>query len=275
MTEDRLTPQELAWLQAWTLRVSSIAIRDDQEYLLHTRLSAVARRSAITPNQLVEQLKKGDRALEVACIDALTTNETSWFRDVKPFNVLASTVIPGRIETNRHSRDLSIWSAASSAGQELYSVAMLLDDKFPELARDWKIRLVGTDISQKMVTKAGGGRYTQLEVDRGLPAKHLVRYLERDGIDWVVKPHIKKLCQFTRHNLSRDIPPGQFDIVLCRYVLIYFDEPTRAEVVRRITTALKPGGVLILGASEIGGKHVAHLEHEIVDRVSLFRKPVS
>lgn len=275
MTEDRLTPEEIAWLQAWTLKVSSIAIRDDQEYLLHTRLSAVARHAGIAPSQLVQQLRKGDRALEIACIDALTTNETSWFRDVKPFNVLSSTIIPNRLEANRVSRELSIWSAASSAGQELYSIAMLLDDQFPELGRDWKVRLTGTDISQKMVAKAASGRYTQLEVDRGLPAKHLVRYLERDGIDWVVKPNVKKLCQFTRHNLSQDVPPGQFDVVLCRYVLIYFDEPTRAEVVRRITTALKPGGVLLLGASEIGGRHVAHLEHEVVDRVSFFRKPVS
>ncbi len=184
-----------------------------------------------------------------AVVEALTTNETSWFRDGDPFSTLRSTVLPD-LATRRPARGLRIWSAACSSGQEPYSIAIALAET-PAVA-GWRIEVLGTDLSEEMVARARAGRYTQLEVNRGLPATSLVRHFERDGTHWRIAPALTAHVSFRTLNLVRPFPPlGRFDVVFLRNVLIYFDVATKRDILRRVRQVMAPDGYLFLGAAEM------------------------
>ena len=247
-----LAPKDVSYVRELVFDRSAIVLGEDKQYLVESRITMLARDLGLgSAEEVIARLKRdGDRTLEERVIEAMTTNETSWFRDVHPFNALKSVIIPEAMERNAAKRSLAIWSAACSTGQELYSVAMMLDSDFPELS-SWKLDLVGTDISRKAVEKAQSGLFTGLEINRGLPATMLVRYFVRDGSGYRIRDDIRNKVRFGVLNLIEPWPPMPlFDVILLRNVLIYFDMDTRRRILGLAKQQLVQGGVLILGGAE-------------------------
>ncbi len=247
-----LAPKDVSYVRELVFDRSAIVLGEDKQYLVESRITMLARDLGLgSAEEVIARLKRdGDRTLEERVIEAMTTNETSWFRDVHPFNALKSVIIPEAMERNAAKRSLAIWSAACSTGQELYSVAMMLDSDFPELS-SWKLDLVGTDISRKAVEKAQSGLFTGLEINRGLPATMLVRYFVRDGSGYRIPDDIRNKVRFGVLNLIEPWPPMPlFDVILLRNVLIYFDMDTRRRILGLAKQQLVQGGVLILGGAE-------------------------
>jgi chemotaxis protein methyltransferase CheR len=183
-------------------------------------------------------------------VDALTINETSFFRDAHPFEALRTHILPELIEKRRASRTLRIWCAACSSGQEPYSVALTIKEHFPELA-GWRVELVGTDLSPTMLDRAREGRYSRLEVNRGLPARLLVKYFEQDGTDYRIDDSVRRMVTFRPHNLASPWPSlPQTDVVFMRNVLIYFGLETKREILTKVKRVLRPDGYLLLGGAE-------------------------
>jgi chemotaxis protein methyltransferase CheR len=230
---------------------AGIVLEPGKEYLVESRLSSLVRSQGFASiAELVSALRLRRPGLADAVVDAMTTNETSFFRDVHPFEALRTTIIPELIAARRATRELSIWCAASSSGQEPVSLAMLLREHFPELT-GWRLRILATDISPSMLDKCRAGRFSQLEVNRGLPASYLVKYFSRAGADWVVNPEVQRMIEYRFLNLMSPFPAlGRLDLVLIRNVLIYFDIETKRRVLGGIKKVLRPDGVLMLGSSE-------------------------
>jgi chemotaxis protein methyltransferase CheR len=245
------TADDFRFLQQFLFDRSAIVLAEEKQYLVESRLLPVVHSTGVASiTDIVKALRRGDRSIETAVVDAMTTNETSWFRDAAPFEALRKVILPDLIATNVSRRRLSIWSAACSSGQELYSTAMLLDAEFSELA-SWHVDLFGTDLSTAVVAKARAGRYSALEINRGLPASHLVRYFKRDGASFVIDDALRSKARFELFNLARPWPPIQdFDVILLRNVLIYFDIPTKQRVLEQARAHLRPGGYLMLGTAE-------------------------
>jgi chemotaxis protein methyltransferase CheR len=205
--------------------------------------------------QLVSHLRAArNPTLERAVAEAMTINETSFFRDTRPFELLRTELLPKIIEARRMQRSLRIWSAACSTGQEGYSLAMLLLEHFPLLA-SWNIRIEGTDISNEVVDRAKAGSYHRIEINRGLPARFVVRYFDHHGEDWTIKPEVRRLCNFRQTNLC--VPPlpfnradDRFDIIFLRNVMLYFSQDTRRTLLAGMHRLLPQDGVLFLGSSE-------------------------
>ncbi|MCH6256931.1 protein-glutamate O-methyltransferase CheR [Puniceicoccaceae bacterium K14] len=237
----------------FTSQNSAIVINDSKRYLVETRLEPVARNNGYeTLSDFVQALRSQGKSgnLSEETIDALTTNETYFFRDFHPFNALKKFVIPELIERNKATKSLSIWSAACSSGQEAYSIAMMLRDSFPVL-NDWKIKIMGTDLSPTVLEKARKGRYNQIEVNRGLPASMLVKYFQKDGLEWVIKDDLKANTEFRAMNLIEPWPIMQpFDIIMIRNVLIYFDVEVKRTILKKMASCLRNTGYLFLGTSE-------------------------
>ena len=245
-----LTAQEFAFVSNLVRRDASIVLAPGKEYLVEARLIPVARQlgAAGVAEFLADLQRRPDSASLRKIIDALTTNETSWFRDGEPFRALTDIVLPGLLPTRQAERRLRVWSAACSSGQEPYTLAMVLQDALPP---GWSFDITATDISAEMLTKAEAGRFTQLEINRGLPANLLVKYFERDGTHWRVSGALRRTITFKRLNLAAPLPPlPQFDVVFLRNVLIYFDVETKRQVLRQISTRMRPDGWLFLGAAE-------------------------
>lgn len=232
---------------------SAISIGPGKEYLVESRLASVARDTGYADvTALIRALRQPvpNPKVSLAVVEAMTTNETSFFRDHHPFDVMRNQLLPEMIERNAHKRQLSVWSAASSTGQELYSVAMLLDTHFPELLA-WKVNLHGTDLSHDVVAKASSGVFSPLEVNRGLAAPMLVKYFQRQGASYHIDDRLRRWCRFQQMNLATSWPAlPQFDIVFCRNVLIYFELPVRQQILKKIRRSLTSGGYLILGTAE-------------------------
>jgi chemotaxis protein methyltransferase CheR len=221
---------------------AGIVLEPGKEYLIESRLAPLAQSvGAASVDALVADGRSTDRVVE-----AMTINETSFFRDRHPFDALRDTLLPEVLA--RRTGTVRIWSAACSTGQEAYSIAMLVQEHFPADAR--RVSIIGTDLAPRVLEQARAGRFGQLEVNRGLPAPLLVRWFERDGRDWMLKEQIRRMVRFEQHNLVRDAPLAGCDIVLLRNVLIYFDTDTRTEVLGRVRDAMAPDGALILGAAE-------------------------
>jgi chemotaxis protein methyltransferase CheR len=205
--------------------------------------------------ELVQNLKvTKNPVLERAVAEAMTINETSFFRDSRPFELLRTELLPKLIEARRNVRSLRFWSAACSTGQEAYSLAMLLHEHFP-LLRGWNIRIEGTDICSEVVARAQAGRYYRIEMNRGLPARSVVNYFDHVGEDWVVKPEIRAMCNFRRASLSATSLPfnrisDRFDVIFLRNVMLYFSQDTRKTLLVGIHRLLAPDGTLFLGSSE-------------------------
>ncbi len=228
---------------------SSIDLELGQVHLVESRLATVARGLGTDIGGLVSRMRQGDERVRECVVDAMTTNETSFFRDVKPFDAFVEHLLPEMVRTNP-GRQLTIWSAACSSGQEAYSLAILLAEWLPAHP-GWSCRIVGTDISSQMVERARAGRYSQIEVNRGMRAPFLVKYFDQEGRDWVVRQPLRDMCRFDRVNLVQP-PVGmpQCDIVFLRNVLVYFDVDTKRTVLANVREVLRPGGFLVLGGAE-------------------------
>jgi chemotaxis protein methyltransferase CheR len=199
---------------------------------------------------LVRELRGGNAVLAAAVTEAMTTNETSFFRDVHPFTALADTVLPELLEARRTHRSLDIWCAAASSGQEPYSIAMLLDEALGGEA-GWSARILASDLSPRMLERTRLGVYTQLEVNRGLPVQRLLRHFGREGHQWRAKENLRSMIRTQAINLDGPWPAmPQMDVVLLRNVLIYFDVPTKKRILARVRDVLRPDGYLFLGGAE-------------------------
>jgi chemotaxis protein methyltransferase CheR len=251
--EIQLTPLSTGnfnFVREFVAREAAIIIDIGKEYLVETRLSGLAARNGCASvNALVDQVRVagGDAAsLRSAIIDALTTNETLFFRDLNPFDTLRDHVIP-EFRKKNPLLPLTIWSAAASTGQEAYSISMLLSEHFPDLTS----KIVGTDISPTVIARARQGVYQQLEVNRGLPAKLLVKYFTRSTEGWQIAEHIRRRVEFSVLNLLHPwhhLP--RCHVVMLRNVMIYFDVPTRRRILEQVKTVLAPGGYLVMGGAE-------------------------
>jgi chemotaxis protein methyltransferase CheR len=255
-------------------RKSAIVLDDGKEYLAETRLQPLVRNEGMTSvADLVSHLRKVTAGpLHEQVVDALTTNETSWFRDIHPFESLRTEVLPELIERNKVSRSLRIWCGASSSGQEPYTLALVMREHFPELA-GWRVDITATDISPSMVERARNGRYSQIEINRGLPAKLLVRWFTQDGTTWVIDPSIRDMVRYSTMNLAAPWPPmAPVDLVLMRNVLIYFDVPTKRTILGKVHDLLRPNGLLLLGGSETTLNLDDRLARVVHGRTTWYRK---
>jgi chemotaxis protein methyltransferase CheR len=251
MAVNGLVDADVVFLRDLVQKRSAIVLDDTKDYLIETRLEKLARDlNYANLAALVADVRRDAGTVTRQLIEALTTHETLFFRDVRPFEVLKREILPPLIAARQASRQLTIWSAACSSGQEIFSVAMMLREQFPEVL-SWPVKLYATDISAQILERAQQGRFQQLEVNRGLPAAMLVKYFERDGVDWKVKDDIRRMVRFEQLNLLHawplDLRP---DVVLLRNVLIYFNVPTKKELLTRVRQILRPDGALMLGAAE-------------------------
>jgi chemotaxis protein methyltransferase CheR len=247
---------DYSYLRDLVFGYSQNVLDPSRDYLFDTRLSRLMQRNGMTQvEELVQYLRiRKDLALEHAIAEAMTINETSFFRDSRPFELLRTELLPKIIEARRNIRSLRIWSAACSTGQEAYSMAISLREHFPSLA-GWNIRIEGTDLSAEVVERAQSARYHRIEINRGLPALFVVRYFDHIGEDWTVKDEVRKLCNFRQTNLCGPQFPFQrssdrFDVIFLRNVMLYFSQATRRTLLANIHRLLPPDGILFLGSSE-------------------------
>jgi chemotaxis protein methyltransferase CheR len=251
MAVNGLVDADVVFLRDLVQKRSAIVLDETKDYLIETRLERLARDlNYANLAALVADVRRDAGTVTRQLIEALTTHETLFFRDVRPFEVLKREILPPLIAARQANRQLTIWSAACSSGQEIFSVAMMLREHFPDVV-SWPVKLYATDISAQILERAQQGRFQQLEVNRGLPAAMLVKYFERDGVDWKVKDDIRRMVRFEQLNLLHawplDLRP---DVVLLRNVLIYFNVPTKKELLTRVRQILRPDGALMLGAAE-------------------------
>jgi chemotaxis protein methyltransferase CheR len=247
---------DYGYLRQLVFELSQNVLDPSRDYLFDTRLTKVLRNEGMVHlEQLVQHLKlKRDPLLERSIAEAMTINETSFFRDSRPFELLRTSLLPKLIEARRSARSLRFWSAACSTGQEAYSTAMLMIEHFP-LVASWNIRIEGTDLCAEVVHRAQEARYHRIEINRGLPARFVVRYFDHEGEDWSVKPEVRKLCNFRQANLCGPQLPfnrsnDTFDVIFLRNVMLYFSQETRRTLLAGIHRVLAPDGILFLGSSE-------------------------
>ena len=216
-------------------------------------------------------MQPADQALSQSVVDAMTTNETLFFRDLPQFEVLQKTVIPQLVEQHKVTRRLSFWSAASSFGQEAYSLAIMLVEMG---LGGWNIKIHGTDISKEAAARAQAGKYIQIEVNRGLPAKYLVKYFKREGLEWQLKDDIRRMVNFEVLDLRDSMRSlGPFDIVFCKNVLIYFDIETKKQILAEIRSTIFSGGYLLLGGSETAIGLDDQYQRTSIDGTTFFQVP--
>ncbi len=256
MTMASLQSIDYGYLRQLVFSKCQNVLEPSRDYLFEARLGFLLQRYGMAHlGELVTRLRvKKDPELERAVAEAMTINETSFFRDSRPFELLRTELLPKLIEARRSTRSLRFWSAACSTGQEAYSLAMLLREHFPSLS-GWEIRIDATDICAEVVDRARQGRYHRIEINRGLPARSVVRYFDHIGEDWFAKPEIKKLCNFRQANIcGQDLPfrrfSDRFDVILLRNVMLYLSQETRLTLLANIHRLLAPDGFLFLGSAE-------------------------
>ncbi|MFQ5636912.1 MAG: CheR family methyltransferase [bacterium] len=244
-----LSDDEIKFISDFVYKRTGIVLGKNKRYLIEGRLHSVACICGISKLADINQLLADHNPqVETLVIDALTTHETSWFRDQKPFDALAKIILPA-IAQQKKSRVLQVWSAACSTGQEPYSIAMLILES--RLYSNGLVRIFATDISTQALEHAREGRYSQYQISRGLPVKYLIKYFEQEGHNWKIVPEVKKMVSFRKsslQNAAREL--GVFDLVFCRNVLIYFDMLTKKKILSQISQVLAPHGLLALGGSE-------------------------
>jgi chemotaxis protein methyltransferase CheR len=245
-----VTPLDYEYLRKLLKERSGLDLSADKQYLVESRLIPLARRAGLPGiPELVARIRSGSDALTSDVVEAMTTNETFFFRDKIPFDHLREAVLPALVQARAGRRALRIWCAASSTGQEPYSIAMCVKE-FPALA-GWRVDIVATDLSQEVLEKSKAGIYSQFEVQRGLPIHMLVKYFTQTGELWQLHADIRAMVQHRQLNLLHDFSHlGTFDVIFCRNVLIYFDQDTKAGVFDRMAKMLEADGVLFLGAAE-------------------------
>ncbi|NEK87750.1 protein-glutamate O-methyltransferase CheR [Blastococcus saxobsidens] len=267
-----LTATSFDWVRELVRKESAIVLQPGKEYLVEARLLPIARQMGLPDvGKLVETVRVRPSAEDTRrIVEALTTNETSWFRDGDPFTALTSTVLPSLLSSRGANERLQIWSAACSSGQEPYTIAMLLDDVLPNAAS--RVSITATDLSREMVQRTRAGKFSQLEVNRGLPAPMLVRHFQRAGNEWEVSSNLRRMVNATECNLAAPLPRmGPFDVVYLRNVLIYFDLPTKQSILRRVRDLMRPDGWLFLGAAETTLGVDDSWERVVIGRSSAYR----
>ena len=229
----------------------ALVIEPGKEYLVQSRLAPLAQRHGLASiRSLIDKLRGSDHRLMTEVVEAMVTTETSFFRDIHPFETLKKTVLPELIEARRAQRQLNLWFAASSSGQEPYSVALLLKEWFPELA-SWRLNLVATDISHAMLDRSRAGRYSQVEVNRGLPTPLLLKWFRQEGAYWQLDDRIRGMVTFAQLNLAQPWPAmARWDLVFLRNVMIYFDTDVKKAILGRVSRLLSRDGYLLLGGAE-------------------------
>ncbi len=247
-----MTANTFDYIRQTVLARSAIVLEPGKEYLVESRLAPLAKvHGFATLDDFADAMRKAPfGTMHRQMVESMTTNETSFFRDMHPFDALRKSILPEIIARKAATKQLNIWCAAASSGQEPYSVAMLLREHFPELA-SWKLSFIATDLSNAVLAKARSGRYGQLEVNRGLPAPLMVKYFTKDGTEWIIRDDIRSMIDFRELNLIEKWPQMPVaDIVMIRNVLIYFDVATKKQILKNIRSVMSPQGYLMLGGAE-------------------------
>jgi chemotaxis protein methyltransferase CheR len=245
-----VTPSDYEYLRKLLKERSGLDLSADKQYLVESRLVPLARKASLPGiAELVQKMRGGVEALTAEVVEAMTTNETFFFRDKIPFDHLKETILPALVQARAARRSLRFWCAASSTGQEPYSIAMLLKE-MPALS-GWRTEIVATDLSQAVLEKSKAGIFSQFEVQRGLPIQMLVKYFKQNGDLWQLNADVRAMVQHRQLNLLQDFSHlGTFDVIFCRNVLIYFDQETKAAIFERMARMIEPDGALALGAAE-------------------------
>ena len=246
-----MTPPDYEYLRKLLKERSGLDLSSDKQYLVESRLVPLAHRYGHSGiSELVARMKGGGEALIADVVEAMTTNETFFFRDKIPFDHLRETVLPALLQSRAARRSIRIWSAASSTGQEPYSIAMVLKEQ-AQLLAGWRVEIVATDLSLEVLEKSKSGIYSQFEVQRGLPIQLLVKYFTQTGELWQINSDVRGMVQHRQLNLLQNFSHlGKFDMIFCRNVLIYFDQETKIDIFERLNQVLEADGMLLLGAAE-------------------------
>lgn len=247
-----MTPQQFDFLRNMLKERSGLVLGEDKRYLVESRLNPVVKRNNLGDiGTLVEKIvRSGSEALRGEVTEAMTVNESFFFRDKVPFKNFEEVMVPHLRKERASQRKIRIWSAAASTGQEAYSLSINTREQ-PDKMAGWKIEIIGTDLSSEVLEKAKSGLYSQFEVQRGMPAPLLVKYFKQVGTMWQIDSAVRAMVQFRTFNLLDDYRQlGTFDIVFCRNVLIYFDAETKGKILERVAKQLAPDGFLVLGAAE-------------------------
>ena len=266
-----MTPVDYDFLRKFLKERSGLDLSADKQYLIESRLTPLARKAGLAGiDELVQQVRNGSATLSSDVVEAMTTNETFFFRDKMPFDHLREAVLPELMQARAGRKTLRIWCAAASTGQEPYSIAMCIKEMGAALT-GWRIEIIGTDLSQAVLEKSKSGLYTQFEVQRGLPIQLLVKYFKQVGEMWQLNADVRSMIQYKPLNLLQDFGHlGKFDIIFCRNVLIYFDQTTKSSIFNRLGKMMEPDGFLALGAAEtVVGLTDVFKPH--VDRRGLYR----
>jgi chemotaxis protein methyltransferase CheR len=247
-----MTPDEFGYICKLVRERSAIVLEPGKEYLVEGRLTPLVKDLELESiSKLVAKLRTApDNGLVGQVVDAMVTTETSFFRDMLPFEGLKTQILPELVERRRNERRLNIWCAACASGQEPYSLAILIREHFPQLAT-WNVNILATDISRDILARARAGVFNQIEVNRGLPAALLIKHFKQHGSAWELSEEIRSKIEFRELNLARPWPPlRQMDLVLLRNVMIYFDIETKKAILGQVTRLLRPDGYLLLGGAE-------------------------
>ena len=246
-----MTPPDYEYLRKLLRDHSGLDLSADKQYLIESRLLPLARKAGLAGiTDLVQKMKNGSASLVTQVVEAMTTNETFFFRDKVPFDHFRDSIMPEILQARAGRKSIRIWCAAASTGQEPYSLAMCLKEMSAALA-GWRVEILATDLSQEVLEKSKAGIYSQFEVQRGLPIQLLVKYFRQTGEFWQINADIRAMVQHRQLNLLHDFSQlGVFDVIFCRNVLIYFDQDTKINIFNRLAKAMEPDGFLVLGAAE-------------------------
>ncbi|MBW8903798.1 MAG: protein-glutamate O-methyltransferase CheR [Bradyrhizobium sp.] len=246
-----MTPADYEYLRKFLKERSGLDLSADKQYLVESRLLPLARKASLSGiPDLVLKIRNSDGRLASDVVEAMTTNETFFFRDKVPFEHFRDTIMPEVLKARANRKSVRIWCAAGSTGQEPYSLAICLKEMSAALA-GWRVEIIATDLSQEVLEKAKAGIYSQFEVQRGLPIQMLVKYFKQTGELWQISPEIRAMVQHRQLNLLHDFSQlGMFDVIFCRNVLIYFDQDTKIGILNRLAKVNAPDGFLVLGAAE-------------------------
>ena len=246
-----MTPPDYEYLRKLLKDHSGLDLSADKQYLIESRLLPLARKAGLAGfPELVQKMKGGSPAFIAQVVEAMTTNETFFFRDKIPFEHFRDTIMPELLQARAGRKSLRIWCAAGSTGQEPYSLAMCLKEMSAALT-GWRVEILATDLSQEVLEKSRAGIYSQFEVQRGLPIQLLVKYFRQIGELWQVNADLRAMVQHRQLNLLHDFSQlGSFDVIFCRNVMIYFDQDTKTNIFGRLARTIEPDGFLVLGAAE-------------------------
>jgi chemotaxis protein methyltransferase CheR len=246
-----VTPPDYEYLRKLLKDHSGLDLSADKQYLIESRLLPLARKTGLPGiSELVQKMKGGSAAIITQVVEAMTTNETFFFRDKVPFDHFRTSIMPEILQARAVRKSIRIWCAAGSTGQEPYSLAMCLKEMSAALG-GWRIEILATDLSQEVLEKSKAGIYSQFEVQRGLPIQMLVKYFKQIGELWQVNADVRAMVQHRQLNLLHDFSQlGVFDVIFCRNVLIYFDQDTKINIFKRLARVIEPDGFLVLGAAE-------------------------